>query len=385
MIIHVWRNSCFLIFLAAKPKDDKAVPKEFEDTMHYVYYDDGKPIAGGDVITLETNLRGMIVKNAGIENVCCFPEGRRKGHVREIIQNMFVACEMDGIPISTLYPFKASYYDQFGYVAIGGSSSILFGASCLRNYLKFSDETLSIERTQSSEVSIDEYMDLVSKVQKTTHGFSSAPKSICEFDFKNDSSCLVVRRSKILVGIMKFNQRDPVSRKIFSIDRKLLYLDENVRRAMLQFVALHIDSYESIRMELPPGRDAGHYLTDVNSKIEYSSMTIQMGRIMVMEKMTGIKLNSPDLKFTAQIRDSQCLWNNKTWNFEIKGGVLTVSEKEGLCDFWLDIRGISALVFGSIYDISEIQANKWGNPDSEMCKTFSTMFSYQIPVLFEKF
>jgi hypothetical protein len=287
-------------------------------------------------------------------------------------------------------------------VGCGGATSILFQSSILTDLLKFQDSKLKLQRTTIFSLNydfLDEYMVLLKEIQLKQHGFCTPQSNVIEDILKaTDSYCCVVRRDGKLVGLMVFNLLDPESKKVFTINRMMLYSDENVKKCLLNFVALHMDTFEWIRMELPPGRDPSQFITDLTTKrdptsitplssnIHFQVMSPQMGRVIVIEDLSGMKLKCMNVSITFEVKDKNCDWNNAVYRFQVKEGVLTVTKLENVkSTFWLDIRGISALVFGSVYDSSEIASNNWGNPSDKDSEILMTMFPYQIAVFFMKF
>jgi predicted acetyltransferase len=82
----------------------KSIKKVYENTVHYVVYEDEEPISGADFDNYEINIRGSIFKNGAVQDVCTLPEGRRKGYTNLIFQKMFNDFHSDGFVVSTLYP-----------------------------------------------------------------------------------------------------------------------------------------------------------------------------------------------------------------------------------------------------------------------------------------
>lgn len=51
----------------------------------------------------------------GIAGITSLPEVRRKGIIRNILVHYFEFMFTNNIPVSSLYPFKESFYEKLGY------------------------------------------------------------------------------------------------------------------------------------------------------------------------------------------------------------------------------------------------------------------------------
>lgn len=172
-----------------------------------------------------------------------------------------------------------------------------------------------------------------------------------------------------------------------------------MKLVLLQFLAKHIDCVENVTMQLKPGESLFEYFTDIhlNCKVSIQADCVeQMSRIINVELLQNLVLNPycainnidiPGLKFTAKITDDWCAWNNKVFLFEQKKGKLVIKEMNGEMDdyFNLDIRGLTALVYGSLESVSELKARKWGNPSETQSRILEEMFRHKLPFYFMKF
>lgn len=69
------------------------------------------------LIDLDDNLTvsGKIFSMGGLAGVATLPEARRKGAVKQMISYYFDWMKDNDHPVSTLYPFKESFYEKVGY------------------------------------------------------------------------------------------------------------------------------------------------------------------------------------------------------------------------------------------------------------------------------
>ncbi len=67
-------------------------------------------------IRMRQCVRGRTLPMVGISGVAAHPTARRRGHVRTLMDRVHGDLRDAGHVVSTLYPFKMSFYEQFGYV-----------------------------------------------------------------------------------------------------------------------------------------------------------------------------------------------------------------------------------------------------------------------------
>lgn len=230
----------------------------------------------------------------------------------------------------------------------------------------------------------EEFMKLLQEIQKKVHGYTiPINMNFIDLYFEKDSYCLVVRKKndKSLAGFMKYSLEEPV----FVIDRYIQILNEEVKFLIFHFVSLNSDHSEFVKLEIPPNVTPGNYLPDITSQMVSKGRSIQMGRIMIVEKLNGIKLKCQDLSIILSIQDEYCDWNHKTFLFKTKDEILHVEAQKDTSDVKLDIRGLSSFVFGAVHDVSLIEARGWGNLKDKELEILDSMFPYQIPMFNEEF
>ncbi|MDD4797102.1 MAG: GNAT family N-acetyltransferase [Eubacteriales bacterium] len=88
-------------------------------TARGAFSDDGKLMAGMDLLPYTQQFDGHWVGMGGIGGVCTKPEYRRQGHIRQLFRLVFEEMYQRGDVFSYLYPFSVAYYRQYGYETAG--------------------------------------------------------------------------------------------------------------------------------------------------------------------------------------------------------------------------------------------------------------------------
>ncbi|MFX0092983.1 MAG: enhanced intracellular survival protein Eis, partial [Candidatus Hodarchaeota archaeon] len=88
------------------------------------YYEEGRVLGIFDgenlvsAITFEDYdlyIRGTLFKMGGLGGVATTPSHRNRGYIRNLLIACFEKMHQKEIPITVLYPFKSSFYENFGY------------------------------------------------------------------------------------------------------------------------------------------------------------------------------------------------------------------------------------------------------------------------------
>ena len=72
----------------------------------------GDTLAAVSAIPMRQNLRGAVLPMAGVAGVATHPLARRQGHVRALLRQLLDEMRDEGHPLSALYPFRPSFYEQ---------------------------------------------------------------------------------------------------------------------------------------------------------------------------------------------------------------------------------------------------------------------------------
>ena len=137
-------------------------------------YLDNARVAKVDVIPMTQNVRGMVMPMGGISGVCSMPVARRGGHVRALMQRAIEEMHADGQAISTLFPFKTSYYEMFGYAGWQIPMYMRIKPAALAPYLKVPKTGTVLHRLANDAK--DDAWALITGAQQRLHGMSCQPR-----------------------------------------------------------------------------------------------------------------------------------------------------------------------------------------------------------------
>ena len=367
----------------SKPDLEKARErlKYFAGSTGLAVYDQGKPQASCAIHAMTGNVRGTVFPMGGFGGVASLPAGRRQGHVRNMMIRGFELMREKGEAVSTLYPFRDSFYERLGYAEFAKNRFVTLKpehlAPLTRLGLPGSVEQLGIEDC------FDEWWTFLESLQPQVHGFALAEKAraVGRRD-RNDSWVAMVREDGEVTGAMTFEitgYTETLKADTF------YYTTAAARYQLLAWIGRHVDQASEAVIELGPEEYPELWYRDLvaqSSTVYKDAWPAPMGRVVSVAGIDGIAAGT-DGVISVTLVDDQCPWNNGVWTFSGEGGVLSIREGgDPACH--LTIQGLSALVWSGI-DPATFPFRGWGDPGPAAQATLRTLFPKAFPVLNEKF
>jgi predicted acetyltransferase len=345
---------------------------------YYAFFVDGEGVAITSCPTLTQNLRGKIFKMGGFADVSTHPKARRKGYVRDLMRYGYEQQKNEGRVLSSLYPFRESFYERLGYVTFPQSRTAIFHAADLEPL--FNANIKGEVKLSLIGEAYDVYLDYVLKMQPKVHGMGVFEDPQKESALENRSWLVQAKVEGELIGIMVYTIKGEEMMNYTLQAPYFYYRNATGKYLLLEWIARHVDQAGNIRIWLPPSEQPNTWLADIRPKLE-PVFVAPMGRVLDVINVGGIKVGPGS--FCAKISDPDCPWNNGTWKFDGNTGELVITPTQ-TSDFHLSIQGLSALVYG-VNDPDDFAIRGWGNPPSDIIDTMRTMFPPMLPYLHEHY
>ncbi|MHA1218084.1 MAG: GNAT family N-acetyltransferase [Candidatus Heimdallarchaeaceae archaeon] len=355
----------------------------FKEDLCYAIYEDDKPVSGLMLKPILQNVRGTIKKMCGVAEVVTDPEARRKGYAKKLMDLSFKKMKEKEQVFSTLYPFKEEFYERLGYVSFPQLRTAVFSPQSLVPLIK---EELdgTVERINIKE-GMDVYLDYIKKFQLKIHGMG----------IKHDTEQARMKdEATYWLAIAKKNNGEVIGIMTYKITgfwkeikiRHFYFNNSQGKYLLLQWLAHHADQVNEIHLPILPGDFPEIWFNDTfwGSKGKIVSrewVPSPMGRVVIVDQISGIHVGEGSI--SMKIKDEQCEWNNKTYLFENKDGILNVNEIEHY-DCELTIQGLSAIIFGC-YNLDDFPFKKWGDLSEENKLKIKKLFPQKLPHLHADF
>jgi predicted acetyltransferase len=378
-IFHWFHHYAFNPTLPYPDKEETAKRvAEREGVIYLVLFEDDEPVSTIASTPLIQNVRDAIYEAGGVFDVITHPKARRKGYSYRLLAEIFKLIKEVGQPFTCLYPFRESFYEHIGYVSFPQPLKAKFNASGLTPLLK-ADIPGEVEIMLTNEGYL-KYREYLVELQKHVHGaayFKNSEPSLME---RPTSWLALAEVDGEIVGLMVYNLKGdgPVG---FDFRAPRFYTHTiQGRYLLLNWIARHIDHAGEVELWLHPSEQPNTWLSDMKMKIEPAWLP-GMGRVLNVAQIGGMQVGTG--RFSVEVSDPSCPWNEGVWTFEGIDGILHV-EKGKKADCRLNVQGLSALIYGT-NDPASFSVRGWGTPDPKVQVTMREMFPLKMAFLLEYF
>ena len=350
----------------------------------FVLLEDGEAVATASAIAMTQNVRGVVLPMGGVAGVATHPAARRKGHVRGLLTGLVADMRSWGWAVSTLYPFRSSFYQRFGYALFPKAVTARFSPDDLAG-LPETDPPAEITLLRGKEA-LAAYLDFVTIRQPEVHGFALAPDATeGHFIDKDDHWVALAKVGGTPVGVMEYHITKHAGELVAE---RFIYAGAVGRLALLQWVARHVDQVSTVQLSLPPGSQPELWLTDLSvtteSRTAVPHWNPPMGRVLSVEGLAGIEAGPGEL--VLELVDDVLPAASGRYALAGEGGRLAVQRlpADGAADVTVSAVGLAALVYG-VADPDEVALRGWGTVPAVVRPVLGSLFDRRIPFVHEDF
>ncbi|WP_328460970.1 GNAT family N-acetyltransferase [Actinoplanes sp. NBC_00393] len=350
----------------------------FETAVNLVAEEDGETLAAVSAHRMRQNVRGLVHDMAGVASVAAHPSARRRGLVRALLTELLRQCRDEGCAVSSLYPFRPSFYAKFGFVGIPRQRITTFAPEGLSELLRV-DLPGEVERLPMRD-GFEAFDGLVRRLLPERHGFAFFDEARAA-EFREDPVWVAVARSGgEVVGALRY-KIDRHGGDL--IGEELLCTGPLGRALLLEFLARHVDQLARIVLGVGTDDVPELWATDLSAvtegKVDYPRDNAPMARVLNVPALAGSRVGSGAV--TVEIVGDDLIGG--VWRLAGEDGQLTVGAG-GTPAATLTAAGFSALVYG-VLDPVEVLTRGLGDVPAEAFGPLSALFPKQMPYLFADF
>ncbi|QEE17097.1 enhanced intracellular survival protein Eis [Promethearchaeum syntrophicum] len=367
--------------------------EKFKDE-YYSILEDEVHIGNVRAIEFKQNIRGVLKPMVGFANFTSAPEKRRKGHIRQLIREIFQEMYEKGIVCSTLYPFKDEFYAKFNYIKANPIPSLEFNPKMLKKWKNLPDgyRIERIKPEQGKEI----YRDFVDNAILSIHGGVIRNQGRWQAAYSNSRGYLIVAYNpKNIPEALMICKNEGFGDRLFGEDNigtihisDMYWSSAEARSCLFNYLYLNSDQIIRVQMQINPNHS--HYYSWINgfTKVKMNFEMVTMFRILNVERCLQDLPLSRSGEIQIQVQDPDCKWNEKVYSLkEIEGKlkILAVDSTPSTCKIQITIKGLSALIYGTL-PIEEIQYFKWiTGVNPEELKLLQDWFPRKDPFMIEPF
>jgi predicted acetyltransferase len=352
-----------------------------EDNVTLVVEEDGTSLAAVSVVPMRQNVRGTLHPMAGVSGVAVHPLARRRGHVRTLLTRLLGDMRDDGHPVSALYPFRASFYERFGYVGLPKRRRVTFHPADLGHLVRADlPGEVTWERIGTG---YDAYRAFTLRLAAERHGFAVFPDVRAERLRADDAHWLVTARvDGEVAGAAAYRITGHGAE--MQVD-DLLTTTPLSRTLLLQFFARHVDQVDRVVAGIGADELPELWATDLGtvteSRTRIPHMNAPMARVLAVPPLAGTPVGPG--RVVVEVVDDPFIAG--TYLLDGRGGRLEVGGDEaGVPRATVRAAGLSALVYG-VLDPDDLPLRGFGAVPADAGAQLRALFPRAVPYLFADF
>lgn len=276
-------------------------------------------------------------KMGGVAGVATYPEYRRSGYVKELLQHSLQTMKKDGYTVSMLHPFAVSFYRKYGW--------------------ELCANLLVCHMTKSDLVMKKQVNGTVKRFNKESH-----PEEVEKLyeTFAERFSGMLVRNEKwwlqavyddLTLAIYYDENKTAAGYMLYKIEKSKMTVEEFVplhneaRNGLWNFICQHDSMIKDLEMTVSENEPFLYTLQEPRVKTEIKPYF--MGRIVDVEqflKQYELNWNNVQQEVILHITDSFAQWNNIT--VRLANHEITIIEEPIDKGIKLDINALSTILFG---------------------------------------
>ncbi|MEH1164615.1 GNAT family N-acetyltransferase [Micromonospora sp. CPCC 205539] len=363
--------------------------EEFRDYLPYqegnrtlIVEEDGSTRAAASAIPMRQNLRGIVLPMAGVAGVATHPLARRQGHVRTLLHQLLDEMRDEGHPLSTLYPFRPSFYARFGYVGLPKPRTVTFSPADLGSLVRVElPGEVSWERIGGGYPT---WRAFTEGCLEERHGFSIFP-DYRAVGLRDRDECwlLTARVGGEVTGAVTYRIDDHGGTLL---GNELLVTDPLARTLLLQFFARHVDQVERVTVQVPPDELPELWLTDLDVHIEARvgrpGRSAPMARLLSLDALNGLPAGPGRVRI--ELTGDRWLAGNHLLDGTAGALELASGASDRVPTATLTAAGLSALAYG-VLDPAELPLRGLGEVPVDAAAELRSIFPRRVPYLFADF
>ena len=314
-------------------------------------------------------------KMGGVAGVATYPEYRRSGYVKELLQHSLQTMKKDGYTVSMLHPFAVSFYRKYGW--------------------ELCANLLVCHMTKSDLVMTKQVNGTVKRFNKENH--SEEVEKLYE-TFAERFSGMLVRNEKwwlqavyddLTLAIYYDENKTAAGYMLYKIEKSKMTVEEFVplhneaRNGLWNFICQHDSMIKELEMTVSENEQLLYTLQEPRVKTEIKPYF--MGRIVDVEqflKQYELNWNNVQQEVILHITDSFAQWNNIT--VRLANHEITIIEEPMDKGIKLDINALSTILFGYRRPL-ELNELELISGSEEEIRAFENVVPVRKPFIYEFF
>jgi len=341
-----------MVSYAFSPEDGPFDEDEADDPppsatvgTRYGLYDNDDLLTACKLIDFRTRVRGDYHDLHGLSAVASPPERRRQGLVGEMLHESLARSREEGVYLSALWPFKRSFYAQYGWVTATRAVEHALDPSAL----SFAPDH---DQGEFVELDADDW-----ERAAAVHDAHGAPYELTMdrteewwrkrvfSGWKDDPYAFGFERDGDLAAYLTYSVEDGDGKTLHV--RDWAAVDHVARLAVLRFLADHDSQVDQVHVWTPEDADLLDLLPDTDD-VEATVKLCPMARLVdVPDALEALSYpEDADVDLVLGVADPLVDWNDDTYRLSVVDGDATVERSDANPDVELGVGALSELYVG---------------------------------------
>ncbi|MGM1386257.1 GNAT family N-acetyltransferase [Bacillus cereus group sp. BceL293] len=314
-------------------------------------------------------------KMGGVAGVATYPEYRRSGYVKELLQHSLQTMKKDGYTVSMLHPFAVTFYRKYGWELC---------ANLLVCHLTKSD--LVMKKQVNGTVKRFNKENHPEEVEKLYETYAERFSGML---VRNEKWWLRAVYEDLTLAIYYDENKTAAGYMLYKIEKSKMTVEEFVplhneaRNGLWNFICQHDSMIKELEMTVSENEQLLYTLQEPRVKTEIKPYF--MGRIVDVEqflKQYELNWNNVQQELILYITDSFAPWDNvsvRLANYEI-----TIIEEPMDKGIKLDINALSTILLGYKRPL-ELNELELISGSEEEIRTFENVVPVHKPFIYDFF
>lgn len=278
-------------------------------------------------------------KMGGVAGVATYPEYRRSGYVKELLQDSLQTMKKDGYTVSMLHPFAVSFYRKYGWELC---ANLLVCQMTKSDLVMKKQVNGTVKRFNNKENHSEEVEKLYETFAKRFSGMLVRDeKWWLQAVYDDLTLAIYYDKNKTAAGYMLYK----IENNKMTVE-EFVPLHNEARNGLWNFICQHDSMIKELEMTISENEPLLYTLQEPRVKAEIKPYF--MGRIVDVEqflKQYELNWNNVQQEVILHITDSFAPWNNVS--VRLANHEITIMKEETIDKgIKLDINALSAIMFG---------------------------------------
>lgn len=291
--------------------------KEIEDFSLFGIFEEDILKSAAGFFEFKMFMREQLFKCSGIAYVMTHPVSRKKGYVKQLMNEIVLQNYKDGYDLSALWPFRHSFYQKYGYESCEKTISYKFSPSNIKPEFKLGENIEIEDITETDDFSPLRFI-AENAANKYTRVIGNSAAWTVRSRLQPPYKIYLFKRNKEPVAYISFKFRSLSEWEHHLNIMDFAFIDIEAKKSVFAFLRKFEADIRSILVHFPYQEEINSYLATPVGEHKFNQWP-GMVRILNVKNCFERLDYSPNLEtiLYCRIKDEIINENDGTWKLEI--------------------------------------------------------------------